>query len=191
MFDKAIGSVAAVVEMRDPYTAGHERRVAVLACAIGRTLGMAPDTLYGLNLAAMVHDLGKVQVPAEILNMPRKLTPVEMSLIRQHAQAGYEVLKEVDFPWPIAEIVRQHHERLDGSGYPQGLGADQILPEARVLMVADIVESMMSHRPYRPSLGLDAALAEIQRESGRTLDPAAVDACVRLFREQGFTLPTA
>ncbi len=191
VFEKAITTVAAVVERRDPYTSGHEQRVAVLADAIGRELGMDEHVLHGLNLAAKVHDLGKVQVPAEILNMPRALTPVELRLVQTHAQAGYEVLKDVDFPWPIAEIIRQHHERLDGSGYPQGLKGDEILPEARVLMVADIVETMISHRPYRPSLGLDKALAEIQAESGRTLDPAAVDACVHLFRDKGFTLPKA
>lgn len=191
VFEKAITTVAALVEKRDPYTSGHEQRVAVLADAIGRSLGMDEHTLHGLNLAAKVHDLGKVQVPAEILNMPRALTQVDMRLVRTHSEAGYEVLKDVDFPWPIAEIIRQHHERLDGSGYPQGLKGDAILPEARVLMVADIVETMISHRPYRPALGLDAALAEIQRDRGVTLDAAAVDACVRLFREQGFTLPKA
>jgi HD-GYP domain-containing protein (c-di-GMP phosphodiesterase class II) len=141
----------------------------------------------GIELAASVHDLGKINVPAEILAKPGKLSDIELLLIRVHAQAGYEILKDIRFPWPIADIVRQHHERLDGSGYPQGLKGDAILPEARIMAVADVMETMASHRPYRAALGVDAALKEIERGRGTLYDPAAVDACLRLFRDKRFS----
>lgn len=186
---ESITALAAIVEMRDPYTAGHQRRVALLAVAIAKELQLTEEQIEGIHLAGVVHDVGKICVPAEILSKPGKLNGLEFSLIKEHSQNGYEILKTIDFPWPIAQIVLQHHERLDGSGYPQGLRADQILIEAMIVTVADVVESMISHRPYRPGLGLDAALAEIARNKGTLFDPAVVDACTRLFREQHFSFP--
>ncbi len=174
------------LEMRDPYTAGHQRRVATLAVAIASALGLPSDAVEGIDLAAMVHDVGKVQVPAEILTKPGKLTALEYQLVQTHAQAGYDVLKGIDFPWPVAQMVWQHHERLNGSGYPNGLSGDAILLGSRIIAVADVVETMMNHRPYRPALGRDAALAEIESGRGELFDPDVVDACVRLFREQNF-----
>ncbi len=173
--------------MRDPYTAGHQQRVAKLAVAIARELHLPEQQIEGLYLAGIVHDVGKINVPAEILNKPGKLSRLQYQLIQAHAEAGYDIIKGVDFPWPIAEIVRQHHERLDGSGYPHGLAGEAILPEAKILAVADVVESMMSHRPYRASLGIEAALAEIEADEGRLFDAAAVEACTALFRENRFT----
>lgn len=180
-------AIAATVEMRDPYTAGHQRRVAQLAAAIAREIGFTEDRVHGLHLAGTVHDLGKISVPAEILSKPGRLNEFEFGLVKMHAQVGYEILKNVDFPWPIAQMVLQHHERLDGSGYPQGLKGDAMLPESRILAVADIVEAMSSHRPYRPGLGLESALAEIERNRGRYYDEQAVDVCLALFRENRFT----
>lgn len=181
-----IQAVAATVEMRDPYTAGHQRRVAELAAAIATELGLEPDRVRGIHLAGIVHDLGKINIPSEILSRPGRLSEVEYSLIRTHAASGYEILKDVEFPWPIAQMVLQHHERLDGSGYPKGLRGEEILLESNILVVADVVEAMTSHRPYRPGLGLEAALREISNNRGRLYDPAAVDACLNLFREKVF-----
>ena len=185
-FESLISVLAATVERRDPYTAGHQRRVAELASAIGRTLGLDPARIEGLHFAATIQDIGKIYVPAEILARPGKLGATEFELVKAHAQVGYEIVKDVEFPWQVADMIRQHHERLDGSGYPQGLKGDQILFESRILAVADVVEAMSSHRPYRPGLGLDAALAEIRQEAGTKLDAQVVDACERVFREQGF-----
>ena len=185
----SITALAATVEMRDPYTAGHQRRVAQLAIAIAKELRLAEEQIEGIQLAGVVHDVGKIQIPAEILSKPGRLTPLEFELIKQHAQSGYEILKSIDFPWPIAQIVLQHHERLNGSGYPQALKGDQILLEAKIIAVADVVESMTSHRPYRPGLGIDAALQEIALNKGKLYEPSAVDACIRLFQEQGYVLP--
>jgi PAS domain S-box-containing protein/putative nucleotidyltransferase with HDIG domain len=187
--EDTIQAIAATAEMRDPYTAGHERRVAELAAAIAREMDLGGSAVDGLRFGAMIHDLGKIKIPAEILVKPTRLTPIEYELIKGHAQAGYEILKGISFPWPVALMVRQHHERLDGSGYPDGLKDGDIILEARILAVADTVEAMSSHRPYRPGLGIDKALAEIKRGRGATYDTHAVDACVRLFREKGFTLP--
>ncbi len=181
-----VAAMAATLEMRDPYTAGHQRRVAGLAAAIARELGLEADRIEGLHLAGLVHDLGKISVPAEILSKPSRLSDIEFRLIQAHAEAGYEILKDVEFPWPIADIVRQHHERLDGSGYPQGLKGDRMLQESKIMAVADVVEAISSHRPYRPALGIDAGLAEIARGRGAIYDADAVDACVRLFRDKGF-----
>lgn len=181
-----IQAVASIVEMRDPYTAGHQRRVAQLAAAIAVELGLSDEQVRGIHLAGTIHDLGKVQTPAEILSKPGKLSAIEFSLIKDHAQNGYEILKGIEFPWPIAQMVLQHHEKLDGSGYPQGLKGDAILLEARIMTVADVVEAMSSHRPYRPGLGIDAALEEIIKERGTLYDPDVVDKCVRLIREKGF-----
>ena len=186
-----IQAVAATVEMRDPYTAGHQRRVAELAAAIANELGLDQDRVHGIHLAGIIHDLGKINIPSEILSRPGRLSEIEYSLIRTHAASGYEILKDVEFPWPISQMVLQHHERLDGSGYPNGLRGEEILLEARILIVADVVEAMTSHRPYRPGLGLEAALKEISGNRGKLYDPAAVDACVKLFREKGFSFTPA
>ncbi len=186
--EDSIKAIAATVEMRDPYTAGHQRRVGQLAVAIARELGLPAETIHGIDLAASIHDLGKINIPAEILVKPTRLTDLEYRLIQGHAQAGYDILKGVKFLWPIATMVWQHHERLDGSGYPQGLKADAILLESRIMAVADVVEAMASHRPYRPAVGIDAALQEIERGAGRLYDAAAVAACVKLFRERNFQL---
>ena len=184
--EATVGAIANTVEMRDPYTAGHQQRVAKLAMAMARELQLPEHQIRGLYLAGIIHDVGKIDVPAEILNKPGKLSDIQFGLIKAHAEAGYDIIKGVDFPWPIATIVRQHHERLDGSGYPQGLKAIAILPEAKILAVADVVEAMMSRRPYRAALGIAAALAEIERGQGQIYDAAAVDACVALFRHKAF-----
>ena len=184
--ERTIQVVISTIEMRDPYTAGHQRRVTQLACAIARELGLPEEEIEGLRMAALVHDLGKISVPAEILSKPGRLNPIEWTMIKAHPQIGYEVLKAVEFPWPVAETVLQHHERLDGSGYPQGLSGKDILMKARILAVADVVEAMSSHRPYRPAPGIDKALEEIERNKGILYDPEVVDACVRLFTKKGF-----
>ena len=176
-------------EMRDPYTAGHERRVAEIAAAIGFELGLGEMQIKGLRVAGQLHDIGKIHIPAEILSKPGKISGAEYLLIKEHAKAGYDVLKAVEFPWPVAEVAWQHHERMDGSGYPRGLKGDEILLEARIMSVADVVEAMASHRPYRPGHGIDKALAEIERGSGTVYDSAVAEACLRLFREQCFVLP--
>jgi PAS domain S-box-containing protein len=181
--------VSKMVELRDPYTRGHERRVGEICAAIGAELGLAAERIEGLRVAGGVHDVGKIAAPAEILSKPSRLTPAEYELVKQHSQLGFEILKEVEFPWPVAEVTWQHHERMDGSGYPRGLKGDEILLEARILAVADTVEAMSSHRPYRAGLGLDKALAEIERGRDTQYCVLAVDACLRLFREKGYTLP--
>jgi PAS domain S-box-containing protein len=187
--EQAIGALAATLEKRDPYTAGHERRVADLAVAIGRHLGLDENRLHGLRLAGYIHDIGKVQIPSELLSKPSKLSPVEFELIKLHAEAGHDIIKDIAFPWPIADMVWQHHECLDGSGYPRGLTGEQMLLESKILAVADIVEAMSSHRPYRPALGAEPALAQIEKLRGSKLDLAAVDACLYLFREGGYQFP--
>lgn len=175
-----------VVEARDPYTAGHQNRVTGLTLAIAEELGLDRDRRTGLRMAAMVHDIGKVYVPAEFLNKPGRLSEVEFSVIKNHPIVGREILKTVDFAWPISQIVVQHHERMDGSGYPEGLVGDDIFLEARILAVADVVEAMASHRPYRPSLGIDKALEEIELKRNTHFDPDVVDVCLKLFGEKGF-----
>ena len=182
----SITALAATVELRDPYTAGHQRRVAQLAVAIAGELQLPASQVEGIHLASVVHDVGKIRVPAEILSKPGRLSALEFGIIKEHPNNGFEILKSIDFPWPIAQMVLQHHERLDGSGYPQALKGDQILLEARIVAVADVVESMVSHRPYRPGLGIDAALEEIALNKGTLFEPAVVDACMRLFRERSF-----
>ena len=181
--------MVAAMEMRDPYTAGHEIRVADIAVAIGREMGWLEEQLHGLYVAAQVHDIGKISIPAEILTKPTKLTAGEWGLIHEHPETGYIILKDIPFPWPIAEIVRQHHERLDGSGYPLGLKGDAILPEAKVMAVADMVEAMASHRPYRPAIKLHVVLQQLEKEAGRLLDVEAVRACATLFRQKRLVLP--
>lgn len=189
---RAIGTTIQVmvsaVETRDPYTAGHQLRSADLARAIAGEMGLPQETIEGIRMAGSIHDIGKLSIPAEILSKPTKLSDIEFRLIKEHAQLGYEILKDVESPWPLAEIVHQHHERMDGSGYPRNLKGEEILIEARILSVADVVEAMASHRPYRPGLGIDMALAEIENNRGIFYDHAVVDACLRLFRERGFKL---
>jgi putative nucleotidyltransferase with HDIG domain len=183
-----VQAMARLVESRDPYTAGHQRRVAALAEAIGRELDLEPEAQQAVALAAIIHDVGKIAVPAEILTKPTRLTPIERQLIEQHAEVGHGILAPIGFPWPIADIVFQHHERHDGSGYPRHLVGEAVRLEARVLAVADVVEAISSHRPYRPALGLDVALAEIEKNAGAIYDPRVVTACVTLFRERRFQL---
>ena len=178
--------MVAAVETRDPYTAGHQKRVTDLARALAKELGLDQETIEGIRMAGSIHDLGKISVPAEILSKPTKLTEIEFALIKAHSQYGYEILKDVESPWPLADMVLQHHERMDGSGYPQGLMGEAILLEARILAVADVVESISSHRPYRPGHGIAAALEEIEQNAGVLYDRNVVEACLRLFREKGF-----
>jgi len=185
----AVTAIVTAMELRDPYTAGHESRVAEIACAIGKEMGLDGHQLEGLRMAAMVHDIGKISIPSEVLTKPAKLNKEEYDLIKTHPEAGYSILRDIPFTWPVAEIVRQHHEKLDGSGYPFGLKVDAILPEAKILAVADIVEAMASDRPYRPKLGLEIALAEIKALSGTLLDADAVRVCTKLFREKRLIMP--
>lgn len=185
-FMRTVEMAMTLSEMRDPYTAGHERRVAELAAAIGGELGFDARRREGLRVAGYLHDVGKISIPAEILSKPGKLSVPEMTLVRGHSQASFDILKNAEFPWPVAEVALQHHERMDGSGYPRGLKGDAILLEARILAVADVVEAMSMHRPYRPGLGIDKALAEVERGSGSAYDAAVADACVKLFREKKF-----
>ncbi len=175
---ETIAAISNAVEARDPYAAGHQKRVAELAVAIGHRMGLAGEALQGLRLGGMVHNIGKLQVPAEILAKPASLNAAEYALVKQHPTVGHGILKDIRLPWPVAEIVYQHHERLDGSGYPQGLKGDQIRLEARIIAVADVVEAMGSHRAYRDDMGLEAALAEISEHKGVRYDAGAVDACL-------------
>jgi PAS domain S-box-containing protein/putative nucleotidyltransferase with HDIG domain len=187
--DETVEALASAVETRDLYTASHQKRVASLACAIAEGMGGIEDgQMKGLNTSAILHDIGKLYVPFELLNKPGHLKDMEFALIKNHPQAGYHILENIEFPWPVAKIVQQHHERLDGSGYPAGLKGGSILLEARIIAIADVVEAMSSHRPYRPEKGIKAALQEISKGRGSLYDPKAVDVCIALF-EKGFTLP--
>jgi PAS domain S-box-containing protein len=189
---KALGatvqSISMIVEMKDPYTAGHQQRVSDLARAISTEMGLSADQRDFIRTASAIHDIGKISIPAEILSKSTKLTDMEFNLIKTHAQSGHDILKDIEFPWPVADVVLQHHERMDGSGYPQGLKGNDIFLEARIMAVADVVEAMASHRPYRPSLGIDCALDEISRNKGILYDADVVDACLKLFQEKGYTL---
>jgi len=182
----AVQAMALIVESRDPYTAGHQRRVTKLACSIAKELGYSESFIDGIRMAASTHDIGKIYVPAEILSKPGNLAEIESGLIKAHPQKGYDVLKEIVFPYPIAQIVLQHHERLDGSGYPEGLTGEEILFEAKILGVADVVEAMASHRPYRPALGIHKAMIEITENKGILYEPEVVNACIRLFTQKKF-----
>ena len=184
--EDTVRAIAGIVELRDPYTAGHQVRVAELASAIARQMGLTEEQVQGIHLSSIVHDLGKIKIPAEILSKPGLLSDIEYQLIKTHAQAGYDILKDISFSWPIAQMALQHHERVDGSGYPQGLKGEAFMLEARILGVADVVEAMSSHRPYRPALGTEAALEEIAKYRGIHFDPQVVDACLILFQEKGF-----
>ena len=186
-----VAALVAMNEARDPYTAGHEARVSHLAAEIASELGLSAHQCEGIRIAGLVHDIGKFSIPAEILTKPNRISPQELALLQTHAQAGYEALREIQFPWPVAQAVLQHHERLDGSGYPQGLKGDEIALESRILAVADTVEAMASNRPYRVSPGLEPALAIIEAGSGSLFDAKAVAACLGLFREKAYTLPRA
>jgi len=185
-----IRAMSVAVETRDPYTAGHQKRVADLASAIALEMGLSHKKINGIRLAAAIHDIGKICVPAEILTRPTNLSAIEFDLVKVHSRAGYEILKDIEFPWPIARMILEHHEKIDGSGYPNGLSGDKILIESRVLVVADVVEAINSHRPYRPALGIESALAEIHQNMGTYYDPDVVKACLKLFREKRYTLKT-
>jgi putative nucleotidyltransferase with HDIG domain len=184
--EQTTSALSFALEKRDPYTAGHQQRVADLALAIAIEMGLDEARLDCIRVSAILHDIGKIGVPTEILSKPTRLTEVEFNLIKLHSGIGYDILKDIDFPWPVASVVIQHHEKLDGSGYPQGLKGDAILTEAKILCVADVVEAMASHRPYRAALGIEKALEEIARNKGIHFEPAAVEACLHLFKEKGF-----
>ncbi len=185
-----IQAMSVAVETRDPYTAGHQKRVADLAYAIALEMGLSHKQINGIRMAAAIHDIGKICVPAEILTRPTSLSAIEFDLVKVHSRAGYEILKDIEFPWPIARMILEHHEKIDGSGYPNGLSGDNILIESRVLAVADVVEAINSHRPYRPALGVESALAEIHQNMGTYYDPDVVKACLKLFREKSYILKT-
>jgi PAS domain S-box-containing protein/putative nucleotidyltransferase with HDIG domain len=180
---ETVNALVAASEKRDPYTAGHQQRVAELACAIAAKAGFCEDECEGLRVGALLHDLGKIYVPAEILSKPSRLTDMEMGIMKTHPEVGYDIVKTIPFPWPVGRMVLEHHERLDGSGYPGGLGASEIVREARIIAVADVVEAMSSHRPYRAALGVERALGEIKRNRGVLYEPEFVDICTELFRE--------
>jgi PAS domain S-box-containing protein len=184
---ETVEAIGSALEKRDPYTAGHQRQVAKLAHAIAQEMHLPQEAVEGIYMGSLIHDVGKIYVPAEILSRPGKLSEAEFNLIKVHPQVGYDIIKGIEFPWPVAKMILQHHERLNGSGYPQGLKGDEISLEARILAVADVVEAMASHRPYRPGLGLDKALEEISQNRGILYDPQAVDICLRLFGEKGFS----
>lgn len=184
--EDSIYSISLVTEARDAYTAGHQRKVSKLAVALAKEMGFSKDKVEGIKIAALIHDVGKINLPAEILSKPGKLSDIEFNLIKNHSQIGYDILKKVDFLWPVAEIVLQHHEKMNGSGYPRGLKGDEILLEAKIICVADVVEAMSSHRPYRPALGIDKALEEISQNRCTLYDPKVVDTCLKLFKEKDF-----
>jgi putative nucleotidyltransferase with HDIG domain len=186
--DAMVNTIATTVEYRDPYTAGHQRKVAQIAAAIAVELGLDAHEVDGIRTAASIHDLGKISIPAEILTKPGKLSAIEYELIKQHAEAGYSIVAGIDFPWPVAEMIRQHHERLDGSGYPHGRRDKEILLGAQVIAVADMVEAITAYRPYRPGWGVGLALDQIERERGTRLHTDAVDACLELVNTRRLTL---
>jgi putative two-component system response regulator len=181
-----IQSIALIVEIRDPYTAGHQQRVSNLASAIAGEMGFSEDRIDGIRMGALIHDIGKIAVPAEVLSRPGRLNDIEFNMIKEHPKVGYDIIKHIEFPWPIARIVLQHHERIDGSGYPGGLLKEEILIEARIIAVADVVEAMVSHRPYRPALGIPAALDEISNKKGILYDATVVYACLEIFQAKDF-----
>ncbi len=183
-----IQAIALTVESRDPYTAGHQRRVAELSVALAQEMGLPAEKIKGLRMCALIHDLGKISVPAEILSKPTQLTDLELGLLKIHSSAGYTILKDIDFPWPVARMILEHHERMDGSGYPGGLTGENLLMESRILAVADVVEAIASHRPYRPPLGIEAALDEIEKNKGILYDAGVAKACLKIFREKGYRL---
>jgi len=179
-------TITEIVEIRDPYLRGHHQRVSKLAAAIAQEMKLPQDKIEGVRIASLVHDIGKVNLPTEIVSKPSKLVEVEFNLLKNHPKVGYDILKKVDFPWPIAEIVYQHQEKIDGSGYPRGLKADKICIEAKILGVANVVEAMSSYKSYRPALSIDESLTEISKYENILFDPEVVDACIKLFKEKGF-----
>jgi putative nucleotidyltransferase with HDIG domain len=185
--EETIQALASTVEFRDPYTAGHQRRVAQLAKAIAQEIGLTEDRITGLYLAAVIHDIGKIKVPVQVLIQPGRLSELEFEMVKSHVEVGYDILKSIDFPWPIATIVRQHHERLDGSGYPLGISGTELLMESRIVAVADVVEAISSFRPYRPGLGIDYALEQIEAGRGTLFDSDVVDACIHVIRDLNFS----
>jgi len=178
--EQTVAALASTTEIRDPYTSGHQKNVTKIACSIAEHMGLSADLIKGLRIAGLLHDIGKISVPAEILSKPGKITKDERNIMKNHCRVGYDILKDIEFQWPVAKIVLQHHERMDGSGYPLGIQGEEILLEARILAVADVIEAMSSHRPYRAALGLDEALAEIRKNRGVLFDPVVVDACLEL-----------
>ncbi|MDD5035137.1 MAG: response regulator [Methylococcaceae bacterium] len=186
LMEQTVTAIALTLEKRDPYAAGHQQRVARLAAAIAADMGLSPQQVEGIHFGALLHNIGTVAVPAEILNHPGKLSELQFALIQRHAFTGFEIVKDIPFPWPVAQLVLQHHERLDGSGYPQGLKGEQILLEARILAVADVMEAMLAYRPYRAALGMDAVLDLLSQDNGDRFDPAAVEACLRVVKQPGF-----
>lgn len=186
--EDAISVLSRALEMRDPYTAGHQKRVTQLACMIGKEMGLDSDMMDGIRLAGLVHDIGKINVPSEILTKPGRLSQIEHDLIRLHPEAGFDILKDIEFPWPIADIVRQHHERMNGTGYPEGLKGEDIRIEARIIAVADVIDAMASHRPYRPAVGLEKALEEVEGRKGTLYDEDIVKACSRVLEKSGKNL---
>ena len=182
----AIQTLTVTTEVRDPYSAGHQKRVTDLAISIAKEMGLPENIVAGIRMAALIHDIGKLRIPAEILNKPSKINDLEFQLVKTHPEVGYDILKNIDFPWPVADIVLQHHERINGSGYPRKLKRPDILIEARIINVADVVEAMASHRPYRPSLGIEKSLEQISKNRGILYDDDVVDACLKLFRENRF-----
>ena len=181
-----VNIVSKVIETRDPYSEGHHGRVAKLAIAIAAEMKLSEKRIDGIKFSSMIHDLGKVSLPTDIVSRPGKLFEVEFNLIKNHPNVGYEILKKIEFPWPVAEIVLQHHEKIDGSGYPQGLKGNQILLEAKIICIADVIESMSSSRSYRPAVSIDICLEEIVKNKNKLFDSKAVDACVKLFKEKNF-----
>jgi len=184
--EATIYTIGKIAETRDPYTAGHQKNVSQIATFIAQEMKLPQNKIEGIRIASLVHDIGKISLPSEILNKPTKLSEIEYSLIKDHSQVGYDVLKSIEFPWPVARITLQHHERLNGSGYPQGLKGEDILLEARIIGVADVIDAMSSHRPYRPAWGIDKALEEISQNKGILYDPEVVDACLKLFKRKEF-----
>ncbi len=185
---QAANSLGKTLEKRDTYTAGHQRKVAELSLEIATEMQLPSLQCEGISASARLHDIGKITIPSEILSRPGELSELEMAIVKTHCQAGYDIIKEIEFPWPAAEIILQHHERMDGSGYPNGLIGDEILLEARIITVADVVEAMASHRPYRPTMGINAALEEISKNKGALYDSDVVDACLKLFNEKNYIL---
>jgi len=181
-----IDVIVMAVETRDPYTSGHQKRVTDLARSIAMEMNLTPEIIDGIRMAGLIHDLGKISIPAEILGLPRYLNNVEYSVVKTHPEIGYQILKDIDFARPVALMIYQHHERMNGSGYPQGIKGGEILLEARILAVADVVEAICTHRPYRPALGIDKALKEITQHRGVLYDPEVVDVCIKLFGEERF-----
>ncbi len=183
LLEQTVATLARAIEMRDPYTDGHQKRVAYLSVAIAEELNLQEDSIRGIRLAALIHDIGKINIPLEILSRPGKLDATEFELIKRHPAAGYDVVGDINFPWPIRQIILEHHEKYNGTGYPNGLKGEEILLEARIICVADVVEAMASHRPYRPGLGMDAAIAEIKANSGTLFDPTVVEACIKVIEK--------